>query len=163
MGRSVLVVDDDPDIRELVGFCMSAVGGWSVRQAAGGLEAVEDALQLRPDLVVLDVSMPVVDGIATFHLLQQHPSTEGVPVVLLTASQRVGRQAWDGLDVAGVITKPFDPITLCVQIDALVAAQVATRLSSPGARDPGTSPGADDRGERAGVVLPASVVRQVTT
>ncbi|WP_201300237.1 response regulator [Nocardioides sp. AX2bis] len=113
-------MDDDPDVRELIAMSMSVVGGWLVVEATGGLEAVEIARRRRPDLVVLDVTMPEVDGIATFHLLQQDPLTAGVPVVLLTAAQRVGVQSWFGLDVAGVLAKPFDPIQLPVLVEALL-------------------------------------------
>lgn len=139
MRRTALVVDDDADVRAIISLSMSAVGGWLVVEAEGGLEAVDIAVRKGPDVVILDVAMPGVDGIATLHLLTQNLLTSGVPVVLLTASQRIGVQAWDGLDVCGVLDKPFDPMRLPAQIDALLAQ----RARSAGAGHHGPSPTAE--------------------
>lgn len=125
MTRVVLVVDDDEDVRELITMSMSDVGGWTVLEASSGREAIEIAALHRPTAIMLDVTMPGFDGIATFTALQERPETAAIPVVLLTASQRVGPQAWDGLALTGVLTKPFDPLTLPARIDALLASRPA--------------------------------------
>lgn len=125
MTRVVLVVDDDDDVRELIAMSMSQVGGWSVLEASGGREGIRIALTQRPDLIMLDVTMPGFDGIATFLALRERPETAGIPVVLLTAAQRIGPQPWDGLALAGVVTKPFDPILLPARIDAVLADRPA--------------------------------------
>jgi CheY-like chemotaxis protein len=119
--RHVLVVDDDDDVREITQMSLEAVAGWRVRAARGGAEALELLRQERPDAVLLDVMMPGMDGPATFRAMQDDPGLRDVPVVLLTAKLQVGReQPWDGLDVAGVIAKPFDPMSLAAQVSALV-------------------------------------------
>ena len=116
-----LVVDDDDAIRELTQVALEVVAGWEVVAAAGGEEALLLAAQHRPDVVVLDLMMPGMDGRTTFRHLQADPATAEIPVVLLTAKVQVGdRQVWDEMAVAGVISKPFDPLTLASDIAALV-------------------------------------------
>ena len=121
MKPCVLVVDDDDDVREVTLIALETVGGWSVLPASGGHEAIGLAREHRPDLVLLDVMMPDLDGPATFRLLRADESTRDIPVVLLTAKVQAGdRQVWDHLDVAGVIPKPFDPMTLADQVSRVL-------------------------------------------
>ena len=111
MRPTVLVVDDDDDIRELTRVALELVADWGVLTAAGGAEALELAARHRPDAVLLDLMMPGMDGLTTFRHLRADPATGDIPVILVTAKARVGeRQAWDELEIAGVISKPFDPI-----------------------------------------------------
>jgi CheY-like chemotaxis protein len=118
---TVLVVDDDDDIRELVKVALELVAGWEVLTAAGGGEALELAARHRPDAVLLDLMMPGMDGLTVFRHLQADATTRDIPVLLVTAKARVGqRQAWDEVAVAGVISKPFDPMTLAADVAALV-------------------------------------------
>lgn len=127
--RRVLVVDDDDDVREITMFTLEAIGGWQVLDADRGAVAVEIARTHRPDLVLLDVMMPDMDGHATFRALQADPLTRDIPVILLTAKVEVAhtRNADDGL--AGVISKPFDPRGLVADIDRLLAAASTRRRS----------------------------------
>ena len=121
MSRTVLVVDDDDSIREVAAMCLELVGGWQVLTATHGAEGLERARAERPDAVLLDVMMPEMDGITTFGKIREDPSTAQIPVILLTAKVKVGdRQEWEGLAVAGVISKPFDPMTLPEQIRDLL-------------------------------------------
>jgi CheY-like chemotaxis protein len=121
MGRTVLVVDDDDAIRDITGLALETVGGHEVLTADGGAAALELARLHRPDAVLLDVMMPGMDGPTTFRHLQADPQTCMIPVVLLTAKVKVGgRQLWDDLPVAGVISKPFDPMTLSSQVAELL-------------------------------------------
>ncbi len=118
---TVLVVDDDESIREITEAALEMVAGWRVITADGGAVALELAREHRPDAILLDLMMPGMDGVATFGHLQAHAGTRDIPVVLVTAKAQVGsRQVWDDLPVAGVIAKPFDPMTLHEQISALV-------------------------------------------
>jgi CheY-like chemotaxis protein len=119
----VLVVDDDDEVREITKLALEIMGGWDVIQADRGAKALTLAAQHLPDVVLLDVMMPEMDGPTTFGHLQEDPATCGIPVILLTAKVRVGHhQLWDDLPVAGVISKPFNPTALTQQIDELVAA-----------------------------------------
>jgi CheY-like chemotaxis protein len=121
MRPTVLVVDDDDDIRELTRVALELVADWGVLTAAGGAEALELAARHRPDAVLLDLMMPGMDGLTTFRHLRADPATGDIPVILVTAKARVGeRQAWDELEIAGVISKPFDPIALAAYVSALL-------------------------------------------
>ena len=113
----VLVVDDDDLLREVAKVSLEMVGGWEVLTAGSGLEACEVALRERPDALLLDVMMPGMDGPSTVVALRDQPGTRGIPVIFLTAKVGGdGRQEWDHLDLAGVIAKPFDPMSLPVEV-----------------------------------------------
>jgi CheY-like chemotaxis protein len=119
--RDVLVVDDDDDVREITQLSLESVAGWRVRSAESGARALELLRERRPEAVLLDVMMPGMDGPATFRAMQEDPELRTIPVVFLTAKMQVGTaQPWDGLDVAGVIPKPFDPMSLADQVAVLV-------------------------------------------
>jgi len=110
--KDILVVDDAPDILEIACIALRDVGGYEVRTATNGVEALEAVRAARPDAVVLDVSMPVLDGPGTVDALREAGYGD-LPVVFLTASARRAEHArLLELGVAGVLTKPFDPMTL---------------------------------------------------
>lgn len=116
-----LVVDDDDSIRMVAEVALESVGGWEVLTAEGGLEALALAAEHRLDVILLDVMMPGLDGLATFRRLAADPATADIPVVLVTAKVQVGARAeWDGLGIAGVISKPFNPMTLARDVSALL-------------------------------------------
>lgn len=119
--RRILLIDDDQSIREVARTVLEMVGGYDVETAASGLEGLEKARTSPPDAIVLDVMMPGLDGPGTFALLQEHPETRDVPVILLTAkTQAADRSRFAALGVAGMLPKPFDPMTLCDQIAAIL-------------------------------------------
>ncbi len=121
--KRILLVDDEDDIREVAAISMQAVGGWQVLSASSGTEAIATALAEQPDVILLDVMMPDLDGPATFKLLQEDDRTRDIPVILLTAkAQAADRRSFDELGVAGVLSKPFDPMSLPDQVAALLAA-----------------------------------------
>lgn len=120
MSRTVLVVDDDDSIRMVAEVALETVGGWEVLSVDNGHTAVEVAVSQQPEAVLLDVMMPGLDGIATLTLLKADPATRAIPVVLVTAKIGVGDTEWEGLDIVGVIAKPFDPMTLASDVAALV-------------------------------------------
>ena len=119
--RHVLVVDDDDMVREITQLTLETVAGWRVRSASGGEQALALLREELPDAVLLDVMMPGMDGPSTFRAMQDDPALREVPVVLLTAKLQVGTaQPWDGLAIAGIISKPFDPMTLAAEVATLV-------------------------------------------
>lgn len=121
--RTVLFVDDDPDIRRIVSLALGEVGGWNVLLAASGAEAVAMAEQHLPDVILLDVMMPAMDGPSTFARLKQSPATAGIAVMFLTANvQRVEVERLASLGARGVIRKPFDPLLLAHQVRRCWAA-----------------------------------------
>jgi CheY-like chemotaxis protein len=121
--RTVLLVDDEPDIRRIGELSLARVGGFTVHLASSGQEALDAAVRLRPDVILLDVMMSDLDGRATFTALKARPETAGIPVVFMTAkAQRQEIEDYLALGAAGVITKPFDPMTLPGKVRELVAA-----------------------------------------
>jgi CheY-like chemotaxis protein len=119
--RTILVVDDDDDVREITRLALEVLGGWSVTDVDRGAHALRHLREHRPAVVLLDVMMPDMDGPTVFRTMLADPVTAGIPVVLLTAKVQLGaRQIWDDLPIAGVIAKPFNPTTLSRQIDQLL-------------------------------------------
>jgi CheY-like chemotaxis protein len=132
VARNILVVDDDDEIREIVALSLEMMGGWTVRSADRGAAGLKLAREWMPDVVLLDVMMPEMDGPTMFSRMQVDPMLRHIPVVLLTAKVQVGHvQVWDSLPVAGVIPKPFNPATLSAQIDTLVAEHLLLVGSGP--------------------------------
>jgi CheY-like chemotaxis protein len=119
MSRTLLLIDDDDDIREIAQLSLELGAGWSVLTAGSGVEGIAIAREKQPDAILLDVMMPVLDGPATLARLREDDRTRSIPVVFLTAKARPSdRDRLAGLDVAGVLAKPFDPMTLAAQLQA---------------------------------------------
>ncbi len=122
MSRTALIVDDEPDIREVAKMSLEAVAGWTVLSAASGAEAIELALDERPDVVLLDAMMPELDGPATLARLRAREQAEGLerlPVIMLTAkTQGFGPARVAEIGAQGLIAKPFDPMKLGPQVAA---------------------------------------------
>jgi CheY-like chemotaxis protein len=109
----ILYVDDEPDIRELVEISLGLDSRHDVRTASGGVEALAIAGEWMPDLILIDVMMPEMDGPATLEQLRAREDTANIPVVFMTArTQKYEIERFRGLGAAGVIAKPFDPMTL---------------------------------------------------
>lgn len=116
----VLVADDDPDILALVAFRLERAG-YEVVRARDGEEAVQTALERRPDLAVLDVMMPRVDGYEATRQLREHAETSRMPIILLTARVQEGDIA-RGFEVGAddYVKKPFSPQELGARVQAVL-------------------------------------------
>jgi CheY-like chemotaxis protein len=115
--QTVLYVDDEPDIREVVELSLGLVGGLTVHTCDSGERALEILPQLQPDLILLDVMMPRLDGPSTLQRLGADPNLNRIPVVFMTAKampQEVER--FKQLGAVAVIAKPFDPMRLGEQV-----------------------------------------------
>ena len=113
----VLHVDDEPDIREVVELSLGLDPELSVRGCGCGSDALTAAAAWSPDLILLDVMMPVMDGPTTLAHLRQSPKTADIPVVFMTArAQPRELQHFISLGAEGVIAKPFDPMTLAAAV-----------------------------------------------
>lgn len=121
----VVVVDDDPDLRKLVKLTLEFTAGWEVTTAADGAEGIEAIRDLKPDLAVVDVMMPDMDGYEVCRRLKQDPETVDVPVVFLTARKELNEVGAEEVGARGVVVKPFEPDQLAEQLRALSAAEGA--------------------------------------
>jgi CheY-like chemotaxis protein len=118
--QRVLYVEDDTDIRTIALMALETVGALQVRACASGAEAIEAAAGFGPDLLLLDVMMPGMDGMTTLARLREIPATANTPVVFMTAKVQASEvEQYKALGAAGVITKPFDPMTLATQVEEL--------------------------------------------
>lgn len=121
MKTSLIVVyaEDDPDIRMIASMALEDIGGFELHFCNNGREAVAKLEDLQPDLILLDVMMPEMDGPTAFKELQNRHGDELPPVVFITAkasSQETSRLM--ELGATSVITKPFDPMTLAENVMA---------------------------------------------
>jgi CheY-like chemotaxis protein len=118
-----LIVDDDGDIREVARLSLELIGGWVVSEAEGGSQAIEQARALLPDVILLDVMMPGMDGVATLRVLVHDPRTSQIPVILVTAKAQNGElRRLEAAGACGLIAKPFDPMRLPQEIEAILSA-----------------------------------------
>jgi CheY-like chemotaxis protein len=119
--RRVLVVDDDELLCEVAQTALELIGGWEVSTAQSGRQAQQLAVAEHPDAILLDVMMPGVDGPSTVAALRADPATQDIPIIFLTAKMpSEDQQEWRALNLAGVIPKPFDPMTLATDMAALL-------------------------------------------
>jgi CheY-like chemotaxis protein len=113
----VLHVDDEPDIREVVEISLGLDPGFLTRNCASGQEALRVAADWMPDIILLDVMMPVMDGATTLARLRENPLTADIPVIFMTArAQSRELDLFRSLGAVGVIPKPFDPMTLAASV-----------------------------------------------
>lgn len=113
----ILHVEDEPDIQAVARLALEVVGGFSVRQCSSGQEALQAVGAFRPELILLDVMMPGMDGPSTLQALRAMPEAAGIPVVFMTAKVQPQEVAeFKALGALDVIAKPFDPMTLSDQV-----------------------------------------------
>ena len=118
--RRILFVEDDPDIQTVAKMALETLGGFTVLACSSGVEALDELHTFAPDLVLLDVMMPGMDGPSTLIALRRLPAGRDLPVVFMTAkaqSQEVAR--YRALGAAEVIAKPFDPLDLSNRVRAI--------------------------------------------
>jgi two-component system OmpR family response regulator len=116
----ILCIDDEEDILQVAKLALEAIGGFRVSVCHGSAESVAKAKALKPDLVLLDVMMPVMDGPTTLAKLHESDACPALPVMFMTAKARPDElNALLELGAIGVISKPFDPMTLSVEIRSL--------------------------------------------
>ncbi|WP_018953810.1 response regulator [Thioalkalivibrio sulfidiphilus] len=118
--QRILYVEDDPDIQAIARLALEKVGGFTVHVCACGEAALNEAPGFAPDLILLDVMMPGLDGPGTLKALRADPNLATIPVVFMTAkAQPQELEQLLALGAVGVIAKPFDPMTLAEQLREL--------------------------------------------
>lgn len=111
--RKVMCIEDDTDLRLILDFSLSKIGGYEVKCCEGGQPALDEVSEFRPDLILLDVMMPGLSGPETLQALRLMPATKGVPIVFMTAKAMI-EEVTELLEygATGVIVKPFNSVTL---------------------------------------------------
>ena len=123
---AILHVEDDPSLQRLVRAVLEQRGGYAVRSAATGAEALALARQFVPRLVLLDVDLPGVSGLAVLRELRSLPGYASVPAVLLTAVREFGAHGvLQELGVRWILHKPFRPRLLAQTIARILAGEAA--------------------------------------
>ena len=130
----ILCVDDEEDILDVVRLCLSFDGGFTVSASRSGLEALDFLDQVRPDLILLDVMMPKMDGPATLEAIRTLETARDVPVIFMTARVHGSEvEHYLELGAIGVVPKPFDPVTLASEIRKAFGAWQGKTGAHPGA------------------------------
>jgi len=131
----VLVVEDDADIQKVVRMSLKMRGVTDIVLADSGADCFERLSGFTPDVILLDVMMPHLDGYETCRRLKENPATHAIPVVFLTARvQKADRERGMKLGAAGYLTKPFDPMTLHDQIVAVLTKHESGEKKIPPAK-----------------------------
>lgn len=113
----ILYVEDEPDIQAVAQLALESVGGFTLKVCSSGQEAIESAEAFGPDLILLDVMMPGMDGPATLERLRQLEVTKHTAAVFMTAKVQPQEIAYfKSLGALDVIPKPFDPMALSDQV-----------------------------------------------
>lgn len=123
--KRVLIIDDEDDIREVAQMSLETMAGWEVHTARSGKEGLEMAVAAQPDVILLDVMMPDMDGPTTFQEFKTRPEVSHIPVVLLTAKvQKAERGQFSSMGFKAILAKPFDPLTLADQLAVILGWQM---------------------------------------
>lgn len=116
-----LIIDDEEDVRSIARMSLARVGKMTVLDASCGADGIARAAAERPDVILLDVMMPSLDGPATIAELKSSEDTRSIPVVFLTAKAMPNEiERLRQLGAAGVIVKPFNPLTLADEVRKIV-------------------------------------------
>lgn len=125
--KNVLAAEDDPDLQKIIRLALEAIGGFKVEVASSGLEALAALDQFKPDLFLLDVMMPGMDGPTTLHRIRERAEYQSTPVIFYTAKSQEADKLL-AMGAVAVIAKPFDPLKLAAEIrlhwDKAMASQV---------------------------------------
>ena len=121
----ILYAEDEPDIQSLAQIALEMVGDYTVKVCNNGQEALDAAEAYAPDLILLDVMMPTMDGPAALAEIRKIPALENVPVIFMTAKvQNQEVEEYKKMGAIDVIAKPFDPMSLSETIQTLWARAV---------------------------------------
>lgn len=121
MTKSILVVDDEEDVRALIQLGLEMQAGWKELNASSGEEAIQIAASQQPDIILLDLMMPGMDGKITLKKLKNNLKTQQIPVILMTAKGKSSvEESFANLDVAAIFTKPLRPLNLAQQISEAI-------------------------------------------
>lgn len=113
----ILYVEDEPDIAQVARLALETVGGFTIEACDNGQIALDKGPAFKPDLVLMDVMMPEMDGPTALKEMKKMPEMKDVPVIFMTAKVQPAEIAeYKALGAVDVIPKPFDPMTLAEQV-----------------------------------------------
>jgi len=119
---SILCIEDEPDIRAITKLALEMVGALTVETCESGREALSRVAAIAPDMILLDVMMPGMDGPTTYQALRELPEARQIPIVFMTAKVQSNEvERYTQMGAIGVISKPFDPMTLAATVKTLWA------------------------------------------
>ena len=127
MIKSVLVVEDYEDTRDMMRL-MIEQHGYTVLEAAGPYEAIEKAKQFHPDLILMDIGLPLMDGLSTAEVINRNAELEEIPIIAVTAYHDVRAQALKA-GCSGVLYKPVDPSKLKNVLDHHLMHRSGSRIT----------------------------------
>jgi len=131
----VLIIDDEEDTRSIASMSLSILGGLDVVEADSGQDGIDKASQEQPDVILLDMMMPIMDGSETLVALRANESTHNIPVIFLTAKAMTSEiERLRRMGAIGVLTKPFDPTILANQVRAILEAEQQKSSEEPSKR-----------------------------
>ncbi|HLP78653.1 MAG TPA: response regulator [Candidatus Paceibacterota bacterium] len=120
MQKKILIVDDDAELVELLRFNLKKAG-FSIGTAANGAEALKKARSIRPNLIVLDVMMPELDGFSVCEILRREKATASIPIIMLTAlASEFGRLTSLEAGATEFLAKPFSPKAVVTRVKSLL-------------------------------------------
>lgn len=118
--KKILYAEDEPDVRTVVEMTIETMSNYELKTCNNGKELIEYVNEYSPDLILLDVMMPEMDGPTTFKQLQANDSMKNIPVIFMTAKAQVHEvEIFKEIGAVGVIIKPFDPMSLCSEIEQI--------------------------------------------
>lgn len=122
----IAYLEDEPDIRTIAKIALEDIGGFELDISTCGREAIRRMPDFRPDLILMDVMMPDMNGIQTLRELKKNSVLATTPIVFMTAKvQQQELENYKKIGAIGVIAKPFDPLTLADQVRAILVRQGA--------------------------------------
>jgi DNA-binding response OmpR family regulator len=122
-GEKILVAEDEPDIQKVIRITLKYKGGFDVKFANNGLEVLEQVKESKPDLIILDVMMPKMDGYETCRTLKGQDETADIPIVFLTAKAQE-KEIEEGMKLGAMdyIKKPFEPDEFVGKVRSILAS-----------------------------------------
>ena len=158
MSDNILVVDDDEDIVRVIRVNLE-IEGFSVMTAGDGQEALDKAIETPPDLVLLDIMMPRMDGLTALKKMRSHPALASTSIVLLTA-RGLTEDRVKGLELGAddYITKPFDVVEMAARVKAVLRRAKTARDTSPLTGLPGNFRIGQEIEDRIQVAAPFALV-----
>lgn len=118
--KKILYAEDEPDIRTIVEISISSTSDCEILFVENGKELLEKVEDINPDLIMLDVMMPEMDGPTALLELRKNPKTKDIPVIFMTAKAQIHElKSLEKMGILGILTKPFDPIELFPSIQKI--------------------------------------------